>query len=168
MKKEPAGILQIVRRRAVVWLHEVMDPFRVLLGFLPRLRDAIDASARTLSSAPGDVPAAIARLRDDLKVEQRRAKEALDRLTVLQAAALEGSIDAAGVLVAHLPDADAAQLRVAALQLIATPGRVVALLGGSAPHALVVARSTRIVTLHTAARIRASANVITGGESITT
>ena len=49
MKKEPAGILQIVRRRAVVWLHEVMDPFRVLLGFLPRLRDAIDADDLPIS-----------------------------------------------------------------------------------------------------------------------
>ena len=49
MKKEPAGIFQIVRRRAVVWLHEVMDPFRVLLGFLPRLRDALDADDLPIS-----------------------------------------------------------------------------------------------------------------------
>lgn len=105
------------------------------------LRDAIDASARAVSSAPADVPAAIARLRDDLKQEQRRAKEALERLTALQAAALDASVDPSGLLVAHLPDADAGQLRVAALQLVATPGRVVALLGGAAPHALVVARS---------------------------
>jgi hypothetical protein len=33
---------------------------------------------------------------------------------------------------------------------------------------LLWARSTRIVTLHIAARIRASATAITGGESITT
>ena len=39
MKKAPAGILLIVRRSAGAWLHGVMDPFRVLLGFLPCLRD---------------------------------------------------------------------------------------------------------------------------------
>lgn len=105
------------------------------------LRDGADASARTLSVAAGDVPAAIERLRDDLKHEQRRGKELGERLVALQAAALERDVDASGLLVALLPDADAGGVRMAASQLVAVPGRVVALLGGAAPHALVVARS---------------------------
>lgn len=105
------------------------------------LRDGLDASARALSSSPADVPAGITRLRDDLKQEQRRVRDAVDRLTALQAAALEAGVDDTGRLVAELPDADAAALRAAALQLVSSPGRVVALIGGPAPHALVIARS---------------------------
>ena len=52
------------------------------------LRDSPDAAARTLSVAPADVPDALLRLREDLKQEQRRATEAVERLTVLQAEAL--------------------------------------------------------------------------------
>ena len=105
------------------------------------LRDDVDAAARTLSVAPGEVPAAIVKLRDDLKQEQRRARDVTERLTTMQAAALEAGVDASGVLVAHLPDADASAVRVAASQLVSVPGRVVALIGGPSPHALVIARS---------------------------
>jgi alanyl-tRNA synthetase len=105
------------------------------------VRDALDASARALSSSAADVPAAIARLREDLKQEQRRSKDAVEQLTALQASALEAGVDGSGLLVAHLPDADASAVRVAALQLVAKSGRVVALIGGPAPHALVIARS---------------------------
>ena len=105
------------------------------------LRDAADASARILSVAAADVPDAIGKLREDLKQEQRRTRELAERLTGLQVDALESRMDASGVLVALLVDADAQGVRAAASQLVATPGRVVALLGGPAPHALVVARS---------------------------
>ena len=105
------------------------------------LRETVDAAARSLSVGAADVAEAITKLREDLKQEQRRAKDAGDRLTALQAAELEAHIDAAGVLVAHLPDADAQGVRVAASQIVATLGRVVVLIGGLAPHALVVARS---------------------------
>ena len=105
------------------------------------LRDSADAAARTLSVATADVPAAVVKLREDLEQEQRRAREAVEQLTTLQAAALASGIDAQGVLVAQLPEADAQGVRVAASQLVASGGRVVALLGGPSPHALVVARS---------------------------
>jgi alanyl-tRNA synthetase len=105
------------------------------------LRAAVDEVAQALSVAARDVPAAVARLRDDLREEQRRGKGLAERLTGMHAAALEAQVSNTGVLVAHLPDADAAALRQAASQLIATPGRVVALLGGDAAQALVVARS---------------------------
>ncbi len=105
------------------------------------LRAAVDAAARSLSVGAADVTDAITKLREDLKQEQRRAREATERLTVLQAAALESSVDAAGGLVAHLPDADAQGVRVAASRIVSTPGRLVALIGGPSPYALVVARS---------------------------
>lgn len=119
------------------------------------VRDALDASARALSVSAADVPAAIARLREDLKQEQRRARDAVDQITALQAMALEAGVDAAGVLVAHMPDADASAVRVAALQLVARPGRVVALIGGPAPHALVIARSADRGDVDAGALVRA-------------
>lgn len=113
---------------------------RGLAGFRT-LRDVVDASARSLSVGPEALPEAIARLRDDLKGEQRRIREVTERLVALQAEALSAQVSEAGVLVAHLPDANAQGVRLAASQLVAAPGRVVALLGGASPSALVVARS---------------------------
>ena len=55
------------------------------------LRDSADAAARTLSVATADVPAAVVKLREDLKQEQRRVREAVEQLTTLQAAALASS-----------------------------------------------------------------------------
>lgn len=105
------------------------------------LRDVVDASSRALSVGPESVPDAIAKLREDLKQEQRRGKELGDRLTALQSEALAAQATATGAIVAHLADADAQAVRLAASHLVAVPGRVVALIGGPAPHALVVARS---------------------------
>lgn len=119
------------------------------------LREGADAAARTLSVAPGEVPLAIVKLREDLRQEQRRAREITERLTTLQAAALEAGVDASGVLVAHLPDADAAAVRVAASQLVSGPGRLVALLGGPSPHALVIARSADRADVDAGALMRA-------------
>jgi alanyl-tRNA synthetase len=119
------------------------------------LRDSADAAARILSVATADVPAAVIKLRDDLKQEQRRARDAAEQLTTQQAASLASAIDAQGVLVAHLPDADAQGVRVAASQLVASGGRVVALLGGPAPHALVIARSVDRTDVDAGALVRA-------------
>lgn len=119
------------------------------------LRDVADAAARAVSVAPLDVADAVIRLREDLKQEQRRAKELSERLSAAQAFALESQVSASGVLVALLPDADAQALRLAASQLVTTPGRVVALLGGSSPHALVFARSADRTEVDAAALLRA-------------
>lgn len=105
------------------------------------LRAALDATARTLSIGSLDVPEAVAKLREDLRLEQRRAGDLATRLSALQADALASRVPESGVLVAHLPDADAPALRTAASHLVSAPGRVVVLTGGPSPHALVVARS---------------------------
>jgi alanyl-tRNA synthetase len=114
---------------------------RRALASVRTLRDVVDASARSLSIGPEAVPDAIARLREDLKAEQRRARELTERLVTLEVEALSARASATGGVVAHLPDADAQGVRLAASQLVAVPGRVVALLGGASPSALVVARS---------------------------
>jgi alanyl-tRNA synthetase len=118
------------------------------------LRDTADAAARTLSVAATDVPDALLRMRDDLKQEQRRASEAIQRATVLQAEALAGALDPSGLLVAELPAADAQALRISASTLVSEPGRVVALLGGPSPHALVIARSADRTDVDAGALVR--------------
>ena len=105
------------------------------------LRTTVDSVSRMLSVGADDVADAVGKVRDDLKQEQRRARALAERLTMLQVAALEAQVSVDGVIVAHLPDADAAGVRAAASQLVGRPGRVVGLLGGDAPHAIVVARS---------------------------
>jgi alanyl-tRNA synthetase len=111
------------------------------LGSYRDLRTSVDEAAQALSVATRDVPAAVVRLRDDVRDQQRRARELVERLTALQADALASNADAGGLIVAHLADADALALRGAASRLVDVPGRIAALLGGPAPHALVIARS---------------------------
>ncbi len=118
------------------------------------LRAALDATARTLSIGSLDVPDAVAKLREDLRLEQRRAGDLATRLSALQADALASRMPESGLLVAHLPDADAQALRAAASHLVSAPGRVVALTGGPSPHALVVARSADRTDVDAGALVR--------------
>ncbi len=127
---------------------------RLALESYRDLRDSADAAARVLSVSIGDLPDALTRLREDLKGEQRRARELTGQLTVIQAATLESRVEASGLLLAHLPEADAQGLRVTASQLVATPGRVVVLLGGPSPHALAVARSADRTDIDAGALVR--------------
>lgn len=108
------------------------------------LRAGVDAASRLLSVGPEHIADAVARLRDDLKAEQRSRRTLGERLAAQEVAGLASQFTRAGaaqVLVAHLADADAQALRAAASRLTSEPGRLVALLGGEMPHALVVARS---------------------------
>ncbi len=114
--------------------RRALESFRVL-------RDVTDAAARALSVSAADLGDAVGKLREDLRQAQRRSKELAERLTALQADALASAVSASGVLAAHLAEADAQGIRQAASQLVASPGRVVALIGGPSPHALVIARS---------------------------
>lgn len=105
------------------------------------LRNGMDDVARLLSVAADDAAVAVGRLRDEVKQEQRKARDLAERLTAIEVEALATRIGPSGVLVAHLPDADAQALRQAASRLVSTGGRAVALIGGPSPHALVIARS---------------------------
>jgi alanyl-tRNA synthetase len=127
--------------------RRVLDRFRAL-------RDITEATSRALSVPADDLPDAVGRLREDLKQEQRRGKDLAARLTEMQAAALEATAADSGIVIAHLADADAQGIRQAASHLVSTPGRVAALLGGPAPHALVIARSADRADVDAGALVR--------------
>ncbi|HTV03508.1 MAG TPA: DHHA1 domain-containing protein [Luteitalea sp.] len=126
---------------------------RVLASYRD-LKSTVDALAQVLSVGVRDVAAAVERLRDGLRDEQRRSREMGERLTVLQADELAATAGADGIVVAHLAGADAQSLRGAASRIVEAPGRVVALLGGETPHALVVARSKDRVDVDSGAIVK--------------
>lgn len=108
------------------------------------LARTLDAAARQVSQGPLDVPAAITRLQDESRELRRALDAARERLSDVEAQALAASFERVGdlhVLVRVAPDVDATGLRRLAVSLVETPGRVAVLLGGPAPHALVVCRS---------------------------
>lgn len=124
------------------------------------LARTLDLTARALSVAPDEVPAAVARLLEDGR-ELRRALEAAEaRLSDAEAAALAARLERAGraeMLVAMVSTDDPAQLRRTATAIVAGDRRAVVLLGGVAPHALVVARSADLPTFDAGAFARAIA-----------
>jgi len=111
-------------------------------------RDAtrtLDAVARALSVGAADVPDAVARLLDEAKSLRRTIEAQQARLSEYEAAALEARFSARGalhLLVEHVSAASPADLRRIASSLVTVPARLVVLVGGDAPHALVVARSS--------------------------
>jgi len=106
------------------------------------VRESVAASVRALSVTAQQLPSAIERLQSEER-DLRRAMKRLQRsLAVHEAARL--SADAAanqGVVVAALPDCDAAGLKVVATTIVARTSAVAALFSTSAPVAVVIARS---------------------------
>jgi len=106
------------------------------------LRESVAASVRALSVTAQELPSAIERLQSEER-DLRRAMKRLQRsLAVHEAARL--SADAAanqGVVVAALPDCDAAGLKVVATTIVARTSAMAALFSTSAPVAVVIARS---------------------------
>jgi alanyl-tRNA synthetase len=117
----------------------------------------LDAAARHVSQGPLDVPAAIVRLQDESR-DQRRALDAVrERLSTFEAQSLAASFERIGdldIMVRLVPDVDATGLRRLGAALVETPGRVVVLLGGAAPHALVIARSAGVTSVDVTALAR--------------
>lgn len=131
------------------------------------LRRVLEVSARHLSVGWAHVPAAIARLQDDARTARRSDDLLRERLAVMEAQSLAQAFEATDTcahLVALLEDADASVLRRMASTLVETPGRVVVLLGGPAPHALVVARSADLAT-HDAGRLARAIVADLGGKA---
>lgn len=109
------------------------------------LRRTLDAAARQLSVGIPEVPGTIVRLQEEARELRRAHEAALERLADFDAQALAEGFERANgcdVLVAAQPEADGIALRRMATVLVDVPGRVVVLLGGATPHALVVARSS--------------------------
>lgn len=118
----------------------------------------LDAAARQVSQGPLDVPAAIGRLQDESRDLRRALDAARERLSAFEAQALAARFERIGdvdLLVRHEPDVDPAGLRRLAGSLVDTPGRVVVLLGGAAPHALVIARSAGVTAVDVGGLARA-------------
>lgn len=121
------------------------------------LARTLDLAARQVSQAPLDVPAAITRLLEEGRELRRALDTARERLSALEAQALAASFERVGaldVLVRVVSDVDPAGLRRLATSLVETPGRVVVLLGGASPHALVVCRSAGLSTVDAGALAR--------------
>lgn len=131
------------------------------------MRRTADAAARHLSVGRADIADAVARLQAEGREGRKAHETLLARLGVLEAALLASKFVPAGtcnLLVADVPDADAAALRRMASTLVSEPGRLVVLLGGPAPHSLVVARSADLQALD-AGRIAREIAAVSGGKA---
>jgi alanyl-tRNA synthetase len=106
-----------------------------------RLRDVVTESARLLSTMQDELPAGIERLQAEAKESKRQIKDLQSRLAVHEAAGLAASAQE-GIVVAALDGWDQAALKNIASAVAARPGFVAGLLGGPAPFAVVIARST--------------------------
>lgn len=106
-----------------------------------RLRDVVTESARLLSTMHDEVPSGIERLQADARDAKRRIKDLQATLAGHEADRLAASTQD-GVLTAALDGWDQAALKNIASAIVTRPGYVVGLLGGPAPFAVVVARSS--------------------------
>ncbi len=132
-----------------------------------RLRTILDEAARDLSVGRVELPAAVRRLQDDLRTTRRTLDVAREQLAALEARSLAQAFEPRrgyALLVAHLDAADATDLRRSASTLVETPGRLVVLTGGPAPHALVVARSADLEG-HDAGRLARALAAALGGKA---
>lgn len=106
------------------------------------LRESVAGSVRALSVTAQELPSAIARMQSEEKDLRRAMKRLQQSIAVHEAARL--SADAAanqGMVVASLPDCDAAGLKVVATTIVARTSAVAALFSTSAPVAVVIALS---------------------------
>lgn len=111
------------------------------LGAHRRLRDVVSESARLLSTMQDELPAGIERLQADAKDARRQIKDLQSRLAGHEAERLSMSSEN-GIVIAALDGWDQGALKLIASAIAGRPGHVAALLGGPAPFAVVVARSS--------------------------
>ena len=108
------------------------------------LRDAVSVSVRALSVLPGELPAAIERLRADGKESRRVIRTLQGALAIHEAGRLASQAEALGglqVVVAALEGWDAAALKGIASRIVERPAHAAVLFGAPAPAAIVAARS---------------------------
>ncbi len=111
------------------------------------LRTAVAESVRVLSVVPSELPAAIERLRTEVREQERSLKELRDKQAVHEAEGLlEGASKIHGVrlVVRTMEGYDAAGLKSMAAAMTASPGTAVALFTVSSPAQVVVARSSDV------------------------
>jgi alanyl-tRNA synthetase len=108
-------------------------------------RDAVAGCIRSISVAPSDLPAAIARMQAEAKDQRKAIKDIQERLAGYEAAALAASAellpDGTRGVVRVVDAADPGVLKAMALAICAQPGFRVALFSSSTPRLALIARS---------------------------
>ncbi len=115
------------------------------LRYLRLYRDAVAGCIRSVSVAPADLPAAVARLQAEAKEQAKLIRSLQERLAAYEATALAASADLLSdgtrLLVRVVPAADPGVLKAMASAVCAQPGFRVALFSSSTPRLALVARS---------------------------
>jgi alanyl-tRNA synthetase len=118
--------------------QRTLDAFRAL-------NRAIAGSVRLLSVTPRDLPAAIERLQNANRTQQKSQEALFDRLATHEAAALTSRAETLGratLVAASVPGWDAGGLKKLASAIVERPSTVAVLLSSESPFAVVVARSS--------------------------
>ncbi|MBP7571891.1 MAG: phosphoesterase [Acidobacteria bacterium] len=121
-------------------------------------RDAVAGCIRSVSVAPADLPAAVARMQTEAKEQGKTIRNLQERLASYEAASLAASADllpdGTRLLVRVVAGADAGVLKAMASAVCAQPGFRVALFSSSTPRLALVARS-KDVKVDASAALRA-------------
>jgi alanyl-tRNA synthetase len=110
-------------------------------------RDVVAAAVRHLSIQPVELPDAVTRLQGETRELRQQARLLADHLATYEADALAGGADDVGgtrVVCRVIEGRDAAGLKSLAQAIVARPGQLVVLIGGSRPPVVVVARSADV------------------------
>ncbi len=129
-----------------------------------RFRDIVLDSTRVLSVTPGELPAAIERLRGDVKALTKALRDQGDALAQYRAEEIRAQAETLGRfrVVIHVdPQQDAGALKTLAAAVTSVPGFVAVFAGGGQPMPLVVSRSAD-VDLDAAALVRGVVGALGG------
>ena len=110
-------------------------------------RDVVASAVRQLSIQPGELPDAVTRLQGETREMRQQARALVEQLATYEADVLaRGARDAGGMrVVCRVVDGrDATALKSLAQAIVARPGHVVVLVGGSRPAVVVAARSADV------------------------
>ena len=121
---------------------------RVLAHFRA-YRDVVAGAVRQLSIQPAELPDAVTRLQAEAREMRQRARALAEQLAVYEADRLAGDAEDVGgnrVVCRVVDGRDAAGLKALSQAIVARPGHVVALVSGSRPTVVVVARSADATT----------------------
>ena len=121
-------------------------------------RNVVTAGVRSLSVLPDELPAAIERMRDANRQQQKGVEAVYDRLATLEAAALASAAETVGahkLVAAAVSGWDAAGLKKLASAIAANPGTIVVLMtdtdpakgGHQAPPSMIVVARSQDVTV---------------------
>ena len=116
------------------------------IALVRRWREVLGASTRALSIGTPELPAAIERLRADVKTQGRTIGLLQDELAGYQAAVFRDAAETIGPLrgVLRSTDRDGAALKTLAAAVVQAPGLVAVLTGAGRPVPVVAARSADV------------------------